>query len=163
LLRAIPEHLRPSEEVFMRRQVLESVHPAAGGVSNAKSLARLYAALCAGPEHPQPLLSASWRANIGSGAVDVWDECLEAPMRRSYGYVVADQPGVLGTREGGGFGHVGAGGSIGWADPALGAGFAILKNKMTRVRGGNQNYLEGIAAAMRRVVASTDLVPARTS
>jgi CubicO group peptidase (beta-lactamase class C family) len=158
LLRAIPEHLRPSREVFMRRQVLQSVHPAAGGVCNAKSLARLYAALCAAPDDPQQLLSASARRAISSGTVDVWDECLESTMRRSYGYVVADQPGaVLGPREEGGFGHVGAGGSIGWANPALGAGFAILKNKMTRVRGGDQNYLEGIADAMRQVVVSTDL------
>lgn len=153
---AIPAHLAPSASVFMRREVLQSVHPAAGAVADATSLARLYASLCPGSSGATVLSEAARRAVAGPG-IERFDECLEAPVRRSLGFVVVSEPGgVMGNPRTGSFGHPGAGGSIGWADPQAGAGFAIVKNAMTSVRGDDQSAIVRIADALRRLVVEAE-------
>jgi CubicO group peptidase (beta-lactamase class C family) len=156
---AIPEHLTPSRRVFMRPEMLRGVHPAAGAVCNARALARLYAALC--PASPgNVVLSAPARQRVLEAPVDAWDACLETSVRRTLGYVmVSESGGVMGDPATRAFGHVGAGGSIGWADPSLSAGFAILKNKMTVVRGGDHSALVDVAEALRALTRSASSHP----
>lgn len=53
-----------------------------------------------------------------------------------------------------GFGHVGLGGSMGWADPATGLAFGFVHNRLlTRFVGLDHAGFVGVAALVRRAVA----------
>lgn len=103
---------------------------AANGQANARGIARIYAALAVGGELDGVRV-------IGKGAIDA--ACIEEvgnqrdlvigmPMRRSRGYILNSLgmwgPGVRA------FGHSGAGGSTGFADPDNGVGFGYAMNQM---------------------------------
>jgi CubicO group peptidase (beta-lactamase class C family) len=58
------------------------------------------------------------------------------------------------------FGHVGAGGSIGWADRRRRVGVAILKNRMLAPATAADNPLTGIADAIRDCIDRAENSPA---
>lgn len=135
--RAIPARLATNQEVFGRTDVRRSCHPAAGGIMNARSLARMYAMLANGGElGGARILSAQVAMDIGSlETADEADVVLLKVVRKARGYYAYDPgapdiSGLMPSRNPGNFGHPGSGGSTGWADPGLGLGVAVLKNRL---------------------------------
>jgi CubicO group peptidase (beta-lactamase class C family) len=136
--RAIPDHLGTSQSVFGRADVRRSCHPAAGGIMNARSLARMYAMLANGGAlgNTRVLRNevAAGVGNLETGANER-DEVLMKVVRKARGFYAyhpdaPDVSGLMPSRHPGNFGHPGSGGSTGWADPSLGLGVAVLKNRL---------------------------------
>ena len=101
--------------------------PAANGVTNAASLARMYAATVGEVDgvrllSEQTVKSATQRQTEGADAVLIF----ELPF--ASGFML--DGGMLKMGGPGGFGHYGAGGSVGFADSHNNLGFAYVMNKM---------------------------------
>ncbi|HVA44106.1 MAG TPA: serine hydrolase domain-containing protein [Acidimicrobiales bacterium] len=104
--------------------------PAANGHTNARSLARLYGALARGGEvDGVRLLSAGAVKRAAAEEVCSPDAVLVMETRRSLGFMLP-VPGQPDNRGPNSFGHAGAGGSLGYADPDRGIGFGYTMNKM---------------------------------
>ncbi len=158
ILRAIPPSLGVTQEVFGRPDVRRSCHPGAGGIMNARSLAKHYALLAGrGELGGVRLLSPERVDEMRSLQSDAVDAVIGSPYRRGLGYWLGGQldnanAAVFGPNPGA-FGHPGAGGSIGWADPESGLGVAILKNRMLAPATPAENPLVEIANTIRREIA----------
>lgn len=105
--------------------------PAANGHSTARALARLYGALARGGEldgvrvlSKEIIDRARVEESYGEDAVLVG-----LPSRFGLGFML-DLPDYRIVPQGDIFGHPGAGGSIGFADPENGVGFGYVMNKM---------------------------------
>ena len=112
---------------FNRREVRAAELPAANGVTTARSLARLYAATIGevdGIRVLQPETVAAATVEQSNGP----DEVLALDTRFGSGFFLpsAFSP-LMGPRS---FGHAGAGGSLAFADPDAGVGFAYVMNQM---------------------------------
>jgi CubicO group peptidase (beta-lactamase class C family) len=104
--------------------------PAANGHSNARALARVYGALARGGEiDGVRLLSPEGVARAGREQVAGPDAVLVMPTRRSLGFMLP-VPGTPDHRGPNSFGHAGAGGSLGYADPDRALGFGYAMNRM---------------------------------
>ncbi len=123
--KAIPPDLQPGAVVFNRPDVRRASIPGAGGIMNARDLARFYASLAAGVDGVR-LLPPDRVALIAREQRRDPDQVLGLEIRKGLGYFlpgpnaesIIDSPGA--------FGHPGAGGSVGYADPKneLAVGFA---------------------------------------
>jgi CubicO group peptidase (beta-lactamase class C family) len=99
--------------------------PSANLHTDARGIARVYAAL-AGEDCP--LLDAGVLAHATAEASAGTDLVLERPSRFGLGFQLTQPERPLGTNPGS-FGHFGAGGSVGFADPEAGLAFAYLMNR----------------------------------
>lgn len=154
LFRAIPPHLGTNQETFGRPDVRRSCHPGAGGIMNARSLARHYAMLSRGGElDGVQLLSEDRVHQIYQLYTDEQDAVIASAYRRGLGYWLGGEPlsgstGPMGSNPHT-FGHPGAGGSIGWADPDARLAVAIIHNRMRAAATPDANPLTAIARAVR--------------
>ncbi|MEM9652218.1 MAG: serine hydrolase domain-containing protein [Actinomycetota bacterium] len=108
---------------------------AGGGITNARGLARMYRPLAAGGDG---LVSPDTVAGMADVSVASGrDATLLLPTRFSLGYMksmdnrrrrTGDRDSVILSSAA--FGHVGAGGSIGFADPDVGLAFGYTMNRM---------------------------------
>lgn len=106
--------------------LLDSELPSANGVATARALARMYGAIANGGEiDGQRYLSAELVANLTGRRNMRPDRNLMLPMTFHLGYHGLGIPGVLP-----GFGHVGLGGSLGWAVPETGLSFGFVHNRL---------------------------------
>ena len=104
-------------------RLLDSEVPAANGVVTARALARLYGALANhGEVDGTRLLSREMTAALTGRRNLRPDRNLAMPLSFHLGY--HSFPLLPG------FGHVGLGGSLGWADPASGLAFAFVHNRL---------------------------------
>lgn len=106
---------------------------AMNGHSNGRAVARIYGALaCGGALNGTRLLQPDTLERAIAPAFEGFDDkimMLPFPVRRSLGFALADTS--LGDRRGSrSFGHSGAGGSLGFADPDAGIGFGYVMNQM---------------------------------
>jgi CubicO group peptidase (beta-lactamase class C family) len=101
--------------------------PAAGGVGDARSLARIYAA-CIGEVDGFRLLDEAQLSRattqLTSGPNKV---LLDMDIQFGLGFMLGSELMPLPGRS---FGHFGAGGSTGWADPDAGLAFGYVMNRM---------------------------------
>ena len=104
--------------------------PAGNGHGTARSLAQLYGALARGGElngvrvmSKEQIARCSIEQSIGP------DELLIINTRFSLGFMMSQPGGELGPNPKS-FGHPGAGGSLGYADPEAKIGFGYTMNKM---------------------------------
>lgn len=104
--------------------------PAANGHANARSVARLYGALARGGEidgvrvlSPEAIDRATVEQASGR------DEVLGLPLRIGLGFALNSPESPLGPSPRA-FGHSGAGGSLGFADPDARVGFGYAMNRM---------------------------------
>jgi CubicO group peptidase (beta-lactamase class C family) len=114
---------------FNRRDVHAAEIPAANGITNARSLARLYAATI-GPIDGVQLLDDAVRDRARTQITPEGenDMCLMMPTTFGMGFMVA---GPFTPYAGPGcYGHPGAGGSVAFAHPERELGFAYVMNKM---------------------------------
>jgi CubicO group peptidase (beta-lactamase class C family) len=111
----------------------------AGGISNARGLAGIYAPLaCGGSLGDVKLVDASHLPRMGEVAVATnEDATLLIPSRFALGFMKSmdNRRRARGDRDSAvlssaAFGHVGAGGSIGFADPVEGVSFGYSMNQM---------------------------------
>jgi len=104
--------------------------PGANGHGNARAVARIYSALAEGGELDGVRLMSPERVAIARAIqVDSVDEVLTIRTRRSLGFM-HPVPGTGDRRGMQSFGHSGAGGSMGWADPEHRIGFAYTMSQM---------------------------------
>ena len=105
--------------------------PAANGMANARGLAGLYAPLAAGDG---ALVCAETRARMSAVASEGPDRILVHETRFASGFMKSVDAGPhhraqLGPNDAA-FGHVGAGGSLGMADPIAGIAIGYAMNRM---------------------------------
>ena len=125
-------------EVFNRREVQQASIPGSGGLFSARGLARHYAMLANWGELDgvRVLPEARIRAGIELQSFE-WDEIYRIRARRALGYRRGIDTGPLASPEA--FGHVGGGGSFGYADPARRLGIGFAKNYFTYLSGNAVN------------------------
>lgn len=114
---------------FNRRDVHASMIPAANGITNARSLARIYAATM-GEVDGVRLVGADVvdRARTTVTPEGEGDTCLIMPTTFGMGFMTH---GPFSPYTGpGSYGHPGAGGSVAFADPGRGIAVAYVMNKM---------------------------------
>ena len=122
--------------------------PAANGHGNGRALARIYAAMAQGGElDGARLLSSDGVAAAAAHAVSADDLVLGFPVKRALGFIIS-LPG--GRYEWGpnpnAYGHSGAGGSIGFADPDAEIGFGYVMNQMSAGLGADPRWAPMIDA-----------------
>jgi CubicO group peptidase (beta-lactamase class C family) len=116
-------------------QTLAAEIPSSNGVTNARGLAGLYTPLaCAGCGSGRTLVGASELALMIETAVEGPDQVLLVPTRFSFGFMKSGT-GVEGDNVRFGpnpeaFGHVGAGGSFGMADPVARVAIGYVMNQL---------------------------------
>ncbi len=112
---------------FNTREVHATEMPAANGITNARSLARMYAATI-GEIDGVRLVDSATVDTMRAEQVHGEDQSLVLPTRFGYGFMLnAEYLPMFGD---GSFGHYGAGGSLGFADPEAGIGFGYVMNQM---------------------------------
>ena len=106
--------------------LLDAQIPAANGVVTARALGRMYGAIANGGEidgtrflSPELVAGLTGRRSLRP------DRNLFVPLAFHLGYHSVPIGSVMP-----GFGHVGLGGSVGWADPADGVAFAFVHNRL---------------------------------
>jgi CubicO group peptidase (beta-lactamase class C family) len=125
-------------ETFNRREVVQASIPGSGGLFSARGLARHYAMLANWGEldGARVLPEARIRAGIELQSFE-WDEIYRIRARRALGYRRGIDTGPLASPEA--FGHVGGGGSFGYADPARRLAIGFAKNYFTYLSGSAVN------------------------
>ena len=125
-------------QAFNRREVQQAAIPGSGGIFSARGLARHYAMLANWGEldRVRVLPEARIRAGIELQSFE-WDEIYHIRARRALGYRRGRDTGPLASPDA--FGHVGGGGSYGYADPARKLGIGFAKNYFNYQGGGAVN------------------------
>ncbi|MGO9224646.1 serine hydrolase domain-containing protein, partial [Mycobacterium sp.] len=135
------------EAVQGHTPLLDAEIPAANGVVTARALARMYGAIANhGEIDGTRFLSTELVARL-TGQRDMRpDRNLVIPMSFNLGYHSVPFLNVMP-----GFGHVGLGGSLGWADPSTGLAFAFVHNRLLSpfVLTDHAGFV-GISALLRR-------------
>jgi CubicO group peptidase (beta-lactamase class C family) len=104
--------------------------PSANLHAQARGLARVYGALLGGvlPSGTRPLLDRGVLGEATAEAAAGDDLVLGRPSRFGLGFQLTQPERPLGPNAGG-FGHFGAGGSVGFADPQARVAFAYVTNR----------------------------------
>ncbi|MGB2922514.1 MAG: serine hydrolase domain-containing protein [Mycobacterium sp.] len=142
----------PGVKAFVQGDIpmLDSEIPAANGVATARALARMYGAIANGGriDGVQYLSRETAAALVGRPSLRP-DHTMVLPLAFHLGYHSLPFPGVLP-----GFGHVGLGGSLGWADPESGLAFGFVHNRLlTPLVVADQAGFVATAALLRRGAA----------
>ena len=119
---------------FNRRDIHAAEIPAANGISNARSLAAMYAATLSsidGADGRVRLLSTEVRDMAATNATPSGerDAILVFPTSFSMGFMAPC--GAVPYDRPGSFGHPGAGGSVSFADPTRELAFSYVMNRMS--------------------------------
>jgi CubicO group peptidase (beta-lactamase class C family) len=160
---AIPSQVGTTQEVFGRPDVRRACIPGAGGIMNARSAARFFALLAQGGELDGVRLLSEGRVRLFSVPRPPcdYDYVQGVPHNGSIGgfHLVASigdaNPPLSMVPAGSNphtFGHPGAGGSIGWADPDTHLAVAITHNRMFRAATPEENPFMPIGQAVRRAL-----------
>jgi len=125
-------------DAFNKRPVMQASIPGSGGLFSARGLARHYAMLANWGELDgvRVLPEARIRAGIELQSYE-WDEIYWIRARRALGYRRGIDTGPLASPDA--FGHVGGGGSFGYADPARHLGIGFSKNYFAYASGSAVN------------------------
>jgi CubicO group peptidase (beta-lactamase class C family) len=106
--------------------LLDAEMPAANGVATARALARMYGAIANGGEiDGTRFLSRELVAGLTGRRSLKRDRNILVPLSFHLGYHSVPFGNVMP-----GFGHVGMGGSFGWADPQSGVAFSFVHNRL---------------------------------
>jgi len=126
---------------------LDSEIPAANGVTTARGLAKLYAAIANGGRIDGTQFLSEERVARLTGKPSLFpDRNIFVPLSFHLGYhSVPFPPGFMP-----GFGHAGLAGSVGWADPASGLSFAFVHNRLLTRMLLDQVSFAGLHALIRR-------------
>ena len=115
------------EMIFNTRGMHAAQIPAANGITNARSLSRMYAA-CVSEVDGVRLLTPDTVAKVTETLTSGPDQCLVFESTFGLGFMTHGSfTPMMGP---GSFGHAGAGGSLGFAHPDSGVGFGYVMNQM---------------------------------
>jgi CubicO group peptidase (beta-lactamase class C family) len=128
---------------------LDGEVPAANGVVTGRGLAKMYAALAGdGRIDGKRYLSEELVRGLTGQARRKWpDANMVVPMPFHLGYHESPVPGLLR-----GFGHVGLGGTLGWADPETGSSFAFVHNRLLTPLLFDMGSFAGLARPLRNAI-----------
>jgi CubicO group peptidase (beta-lactamase class C family) len=115
------------DNAFNSRAVHATEMPAANGITTARSLARMYAATV-GQVDGVRLIDDDTVRRASAEAVNGSDAILVFPSQFGMGFMLhGSLTPMFGPTS---FGHAGAGGSLGYADPEAGIGYGYVMNQM---------------------------------
>jgi len=115
------------DEMWNTRELHACELPSSNGIASAPAVARLYASLV-GPVDGVQTLTAETITRATTPLIAGTDVVIGAPMRYGLGYSLGDALSSAAPPTG--FGHSGAGGSLGFADPAVGLAFGYVMTRM---------------------------------
>ena len=141
-----PSGLFGYDDMWNRPDVLAAEMPSSNGVGTARAVARLYASLIGAVDGVR-LLAPETVARATEVQVSGPDHVIGLPMTFGLGYMTPPSPGGVGV-----FGHDGAGGSLGMADPGGEWSFAYVMNQMQFGLTGDARSA-GLVAATRAALA----------
>ncbi|HZR80819.1 MAG TPA: serine hydrolase domain-containing protein [Candidatus Binatia bacterium] len=139
-----PSGLFHYDEMWNTRPLHAAELPSSNGVATARALARLYAAAI-GPVDGVRLLEPATLADMCRVQSDDRDRVLLLPTRFGTGFMLPPTLSIHGRD--GAFGHPGAGGSLGYADPAAGLALGYVMNRMDLGLTGDPRSAGLVAAA----------------
>ena len=129
---------------------LDGEVPAANGVVTGRGLAKMYAAIANGGEIDGKTFLSPEMADGLIGRPKVRPDLnMMVPMPFHLGYHESPIPGLLK-----GFGHIGLGGTLGWADPATGSAFGFVHNRLLTAMVFDMGSFAGIARPMRSAITA---------
>ncbi|HCV00143.1 MAG TPA: serine hydrolase [Dehalococcoidia bacterium] len=156
ITRAIPPAVGILAEPYNKPLVRRAALPAHGGLMNARSLARMYAALGNGGVLDGVRVLPEERVRIATSLqTDDLDLAIQQPVRKALGYFQSGPISAMGPRTTT-FGHPGAGGAIGFADPEHGFAFALTKSSLVAGAEPGGSAVEVIGALVRRELGFPD-------
>src|SRR6516225_5176860 len=128
---------------------LDGEVPAANGVVTGRGLAKMYAALANdGRIDGKKYLSKELARGLTGEPRRKWpDANMVVPMPFHLGYHESPVPGLLN-----GFGHVGLGGTLGWADPEFGSSFGFVHNRLLTPLLFDMGSFAGLAGPLRNAI-----------
>jgi CubicO group peptidase (beta-lactamase class C family) len=144
-----------SPELWNSAAMRRAVVPAAGGLFNARSLARMYAALAAGGALDGARLLSPERVSQAAARQTPPAQAAESGMVFGLGYRLGatiyppENPMYALTARESVFGHTGAGGSIGFADPERRFAVAVTKNLLREPVAGRTFPTAALLGAVR--------------
>jgi len=144
------------EGMFNRPEVRAAELPAANGVGNARSLARLYAAVIGEVTHDGAVVGPLLTPEQTTAALEVQtsgpDKVLLFETVFGLGFMLSSPFSPYGGPRG--FGHSGAGGSMAFADPDHGVAFGYAMNRMLANLAGDPRTT-GLVAAVYDAIGVT--------
>ncbi len=115
------------DEMWNTRQLHAPELPSSNGIASARAIARLYAATV-GEVDGRRVLAAATVQRASRVESDGTDRIVGVPMQYGLGFALGPSlPPACGAHA---FGHPGAGGSLGFADPEARIGFGYVMNQM---------------------------------
>jgi CubicO group peptidase (beta-lactamase class C family) len=128
---------------------LDGEVPAANGVVTGRALAKMYAVLANDGriDRKKYLSKELVRGLTGQSRVKWPDANMVVPMPFHLGYHESPVPGLLT-----GFGHVGLGGTLGWADPETGSSFGFVHNRLLTPLLFDMGSFAGLAGPLRNAI-----------
>jgi CubicO group peptidase (beta-lactamase class C family) len=135
---------------FNRPDLWSAEVPAANGITNARSLSRLYASLVGPGVDGIRTLTDETVANATVPQDEFNDTVLmQMPTRFGLGFMLPSGFSPFGGPKS--FGHPGAGGSVGFADPEKNLGFGYVMNKMQSNLAGDPRTLTLIEQSYKAI------------
>jgi CubicO group peptidase (beta-lactamase class C family) len=141
------------DDAFNRPEVRAAELPAANGVTNARSMARMYAATIGAVEGSDagPLLTPDQVAAASTVLTSGADQVLFFETTFGLGFMTSSPFSPYGGPRS--FGHAGAGGSVGFADPENAIGFGYVVNRMMTNLSGDARS-RGLVAAVYEAIGA---------
>ncbi|GAB7142339.1 serine hydrolase domain-containing protein [Mycobacterium riyadhense] len=129
---------------------LDGEIPAVNGVVTARGLAKVYGAIANGGMIDGTRLLSSELVSELKGEPDLTPDLnLGIPFTYHQGYQSSPIPGLLA-----GYGHIGLGGTLGWADPDTGSSFAYVHNRLLTLMLWDVGSFAGLAPLLSNAVAA---------
>lgn len=129
---------------------LDGEVPAVNGVVTARALAKTYGALANDGVIDGTRLLSSQAVRGLTGKSELWPDLnLGLPFTYHQGYQSSPVPGLLE-----GYGHIGLGGTIGWADPETGSAFGYVHNRLLTLLLFDIGSFAGLAALLNSAVVA---------
>jgi CubicO group peptidase (beta-lactamase class C family) len=146
-----PSGVLPYGPIWNTRALHAAELPSSNGIATARGLARFYASLIGDVDGVHRLLSPQVVAAAAASQVQGPDKVILMPTHFASGFALppmlsADAPDTA-------FGHPGAGGSLGFADPASGLAFGYVMNQMQLGLAGDPRAERLVSAAYASVAA----------
>lgn len=138
---------KPAEIDFDWPEVQAAELPASNGISTARALARMYAALI-GKVDGVRLLTPETLASATKEQASGKDQVMLIPSRFSAGYMLPTKTNPMTGPNA--FGHTGRGGSLGFADPEHGIAFGYVMNHI--IGGLNDVRAASLVDAVRKAL-----------
>ena len=141
----------PDATTWNDPRVYQAEMPAANGISNGRSLARLYAATVSEVDGIR-LLTDETVTQAKEEQVNGPDRTLIVPTRFATGFQLPSPAAPLLSP--GSFGHAGAGGALGFADTGHKVGFGYVQNQLLAGGPDGDPRTRGLIAAVARAIGA---------